>query len=35
LGQNDIDERWRLYEQMAAMTRTVGVLREEGDDGKD
>ena len=35
LGQNDIDERWRLYEQMAAMTRTAGVLREDDGNGKD
>jgi pyruvate-ferredoxin/flavodoxin oxidoreductase len=33
LGQNDIDQRWQLYEQMAAMKRSVGVLRE--DDGND
>ncbi len=35
LGQNDIDERWQLYEQMAAMERTVGVLREDDGNGKD
>ncbi|HUT93260.1 MAG TPA: pyruvate:ferredoxin (flavodoxin) oxidoreductase [Thermoguttaceae bacterium] len=35
LGQNDIDERWRLYEQMAAMTRSAGVLREDDGNGKD
>jgi pyruvate-ferredoxin/flavodoxin oxidoreductase len=32
LGQNDIDERWRFYEQMAEMTQNAGVLSE--DDGQ-
>jgi len=35
LGQNDIHDRWRLYEQLAAITRTAGVLPEDDGNGKE
>jgi pyruvate-ferredoxin/flavodoxin oxidoreductase len=34
-GQNDINERWRLYEQMAAMTRTAGAPGQGDGNGKE
>jgi len=35
LGQNDIDQRWQLYEQMAAMTRAAGAPGKGEGDGKE
>ena len=30
LGQDDIDQRWQLYEQLANMTRTQVLSEEDG-----
>ncbi|NQT41515.1 MAG: hypothetical protein HQ581_28760, partial [Planctomycetes bacterium] len=35
LGQNDILDRWRLYEQLAAINRSAGVLPEGDGNGKE